>query len=50
MDPIKIAKFVIDVLTTEGETGSTAYDIANVFVGPLVKIAEGASDLLGMFV
>lgn len=45
-----VIKFVIDVLTAEGETGSTAYDIANVFVGPLVKIAEGASNLLSMFV
>ena len=50
MDPNKIAKFVIDVLTAEGETGSTAYDIAYVFVGPWVKIADGASELLSMFV
>ncbi|MCT1369989.1 hypothetical protein M3701_07415 [Corynebacterium mucifaciens] len=45
-----LIKFVIDVLTAEGETGSTAYDIAYVFVGPWLKIAEGASQLLGMFV
>lgn len=45
-----LIKFVIDVLTAEGATGSTAYDIANVFVGPLAQIAEGASQLLGMFV
>lgn len=43
-------KFVIDVLTAEGATGSTAYDIANVFIGPLAQIAEGASNLLSMFV
>ncbi|WP_158407437.1 hypothetical protein [Corynebacterium ureicelerivorans] len=32
-----------------GETGSTAYDLAYVFVGPWVNIADGASQLLGMF-
>lgn len=45
-----LIKFVIDVLTAEGATGSTAYDIANVFIGPLAQIAEGASNLLSMFV
>ena len=36
-------------LAEGGETGSTAYDLAWVFVGPWVNIAEGASQLLGMF-
>lgn len=46
---IEILKFVKDVLTSEGETGSSAYDVAYVFVGPWLSIAEGASQLLGMF-
>ena len=31
-------------------TGSTAYDLAYVFVKPWTQIADGASQLLGMFV
>lgn len=44
---IKIA----EALTASTEdTGSTAFDLAYVFVGPWVSIADGASQLLGMFV
>lgn len=32
-----------------GKTGSTAYDLAYVFVEPWINIADGASQLLGMF-
>lgn len=45
---VELGKFVIDVLKAEGETGSSAYDLAYVFVGPWLKIADGASQLLGL--
>ena len=48
MEAIDAIKKIIDIagtLAEGGETGSTAYDLAWVFVG----IADGASQLLGMF-
>ncbi|WKK60695.1 hypothetical protein QYQ98_06480 [Corynebacterium sp. P3-F1] len=44
----KIGKFAIEIAKAEGETGSSAYDLAYVFVGPWVSIADGASQLLGL--
>ena len=46
---------IIDLAKTLAEgnkdaTGSTAYDLAYVFVEPWINIADGASQLLGMFV
>ncbi|MCT1451683.1 hypothetical protein M3G18_01940 [Corynebacterium sp. p3-SID1145] len=51
---IKIVKTIADfagglVEGNKDATGSAAYDLAYVFVGPWVKIADGASQLLGMF-
>lgn len=50
MENIKeIASIVKEIAEADPETGSSAYDLAYVFVGPWVKIADGASQLLGMF-
>lgn len=49
MDIIKeILGFAKDAITAESETGSSAYDVAYVFVSPWLSIAEGASQLLGL--
>ncbi|MDN8605361.1 hypothetical protein Q0N48_05010 [Corynebacterium ureicelerivorans] len=52
MEAIDAIKKIIEIagkISEGGETGSTAYDLAYVFVGPWVSIADGASQLLGMF-
>ena len=52
MEKIETIKKIVEALGTlseGGETGSAAYDIAWVFVEPWTQIADGASQLLGMF-
>lgn len=50
MEAIKtIIEIAGKIVGEDGETGSTAFDLAYVFVGPWVNIADGASQLLGMF-